>query len=301
MIDEVTGVRRIRMLYVQLHYRCNYTCQHCFHGELLSSPERYTRGEVRQLLEYFVQRYQLEEVTFLGGEPLLHPDIVAICADAKKFGLRTEICTNGHAGFHTTVKALVPYLDRLRVSLEGLSASNDRIRQRGSFASAMQTIQLARQLDLEVGVTMTVTAVNIDEVAPLARVLAQYGVQQLKLHHLRPIGNAAHHPELLVHDDTRYTRLRDAIEDAELGVEVIYDADLAPHAPTAACEQRPDRGNQIDRIELDPRGALTMSCKAVGCHAHAFEWNTARGTVVYRPHDDDELQRQIPDVNYQTA
>ncbi|WP_274031861.1 SAM-dependent methyltransferase [Streptomyces sp. MMBL 11-1] len=45
---------------------------------------------------------------------------------------------------------------------------------------------------------MTVTSRNIDEVLPLGRALAELGVQQLKLHHPRPVGNAADHPELLV-------------------------------------------------------------------------------------------------------
>nr|WP_234042481.1 hypothetical protein [Streptomyces marianii] len=35
MIGEVTGIRKIRMLYLQLLYRCNFTCLHCFHGKRL--------------------------------------------------------------------------------------------------------------------------------------------------------------------------------------------------------------------------------------------------------------------------
>ncbi|WP_158835318.1 hypothetical protein [Streptomyces sp. NRRL S-350] len=29
MIEEVTGIRRIRMLYLQRLYRCNFNCLHC--------------------------------------------------------------------------------------------------------------------------------------------------------------------------------------------------------------------------------------------------------------------------------
>lgn len=41
MIEEITGIRRIRMVYLQLLYRCNFECLHCFHGERLKHADAF--------------------------------------------------------------------------------------------------------------------------------------------------------------------------------------------------------------------------------------------------------------------
>jgi len=306
MIRGVTGISSIRMLYVQLMYRCNFSCQHCFHGELLKAKECYTAAEVESLLRYFRRHYGLEAVTFLGGEPLLYPDIVGVCRSANNLGLGVELCSNGHAGFIHRINQLAPYLARLRISLEGLEATNDRIRQQGSFASAIKTITAARLLGIALGATMTVTATNIGEVVPLARILEQHGVQEVKLHCLRPVGNAVEHPELFVLDARRYARLHEEIAAANLQIALRYDSDLSdsdlsPQSPSEACFTAGRVDGHVDRIEIDPRGALTMSCKAVGRHAHAFQWDKAEQTIDYQPHAGDELARHISDVVYRTT
>ncbi|WP_213450653.1 hypothetical protein [Rhizomonospora bruguierae] len=40
MLDQIAGITRVRMLYLQLLYKCNFSCKHCFHGELLSTSPR---------------------------------------------------------------------------------------------------------------------------------------------------------------------------------------------------------------------------------------------------------------------
>ena len=66
---------------------------------------------------------------------------------------------------------------------------------------------------------------------PLARTLRS-SVRELKLHQLRPVGNAAQHPDMLVTDPAAYTRLREQLRDTPLGIEVILDQDLSEnHTP----------------------------------------------------------------------
>lgn len=301
MIREVVGIKAVRMLYVQLMYRCNYSCRHCFHGELLAAQDRFRATEVRRLLEHFSSAYDLEAVTLLGGEPLLHEEIEQICCDAKELGLTVEICTNGNFGFRRRVAAIAPYTDKIRVSLEGLEATNDSIRKKGSFRSAIQLIDYAREQNLLVGVTMTVTSPSLPEVLPLARLLEQHGVKEIKLHSLRPVGHASSHAELFVADRRSYARLHEELQTERLGISVIYDADLSPEPHSQTCESSQERTDRLDRIEIDPRGALTMSCKAVGRHASAFRWDKERSCILYTPHAEDELTQQIPDVLYRSA
>jgi hypothetical protein len=57
----------------------------------------------------------------------------------------------------------------------------------------------------------------------------------------------------------------------------------------------------IPRIEADPRGALTMSCNAVGKDAHAFWYDKETGHIVHRPSATDEIVLAVPGVIYARA
>ncbi|MFF7096610.1 radical SAM protein [Streptomyces rubradiris] len=297
MIGEVIGNRKIRMLYLQLLYRCNFTCLHCFHGKRLQYSDAFTAGEAVSLLTLMRDEYGTEAVTLLGGEPFVHRELPQIVRHAKReLGQRVEICTNGYR-IERRLTEIAPHLDLLRVSLEGVGSTNDGIRKRGSYQSALSSLGLARDLGVPTGATMTVTAQNIGEILPLASILGQLGVRQLKLHHLRPVGNAASHPDLLVTDTTAYGRLREALAQTRLPLEVIVDEDLSEHGAPEVCAPSGGPG-EIDRIEADPRGALTMSCKAVGKDAHAFWYEKTANRIVHRPSATDEITIPVPDVVY---
>ncbi|MEH0404253.1 radical SAM protein [[Kitasatospora] papulosa] len=297
MISEVTGIRRIRMLYLQLLYRCNFECLHCFHGKRLQHADAFTADEAISLLTLMRDQYGTEAVTLLGGEPFVYRDLTQVVQYAKRdLGLRVEICTNGYR-IERRLTEIAPDLDLLRVSLEGIGSTNDHIRKFGSYRSALSALEIAQHLGVRTGATMTVTSRNIEEVLPLARVLRGYGVEQLKLHCLRPVGNAAAHPELLITDPEAYTRLRGQLDAADLEIEVIVDEDLSENGAPDTCP--PDGGPvEIERIEVDPRGALTMSCKAVGKDSHAFWYDKLADHIDHRPSPTDELTLAVPDVVY---
>lgn len=235
MIEEITGIKKIRMLYLQLLYRCNFTCLHCFHGKRLQYADAFTVDEAADLLTLMRDQYGTEAVPLLGGEPFVHRDLAQVVRHAKEeLGLRVEICTNGYR-IERRLTEIAPYLDLLRISLEGVGSTNDGIRKQGSYQSALEALRLARDLGVPTGATMTVTSRNIAEVLPLGRALADLGVRQLKLHHLRPVGNAADHPELLVTSPSAYCRLRDELASADLPMEVIVDEDLSVDGAPQVC------------------------------------------------------------------
>jgi len=297
VIGEVTGIRRIRMLYLQLLYRCNFECLHCFHGERLQHADAFTLDEAISLMVLMRDDYGTEAVTLLGGEPFVYKHLAEIVRYAKQeLSQQVEICTNGYR-IERRLRQIAPHVDLLRVSLEGIGSTNDHIRKEGSYQSALSALELARTLDVRTGATMTVTSRNIAEVLPLARTLQGVGVEQLKLHCLRPVGNAAAHPELLVTNTAAYARLREQLQSVELAIKVIVDEDLSEHGAPEV--RAPGSGpTEIERIEADPRGALTMSCKAVGKDSHAFWYDKHADRILHRPSTTDELALAVPDVLY---
>ena len=120
---------------------------------------------------------------------------------------------------------------------------------------------------------------------------------QLKLHCLRPVGYASSHPELFIADSAAYTRLREELRNAGLDIEITLDEDLSANGTPVLCPQV-GRPPEIERIEADPRGALTMSCKAVGKDSHAFWYDRIANCIIHRPSATDEFTLAVPDVVY---
>lgn len=61
----------------------------------------------------------IQKINFVGGEPLLHPDLPKLCEEAKNLGMVTSIVTNG--------SLLLPKLDRMAEHLDWVGVSVDSI------------------------------------------------------------------------------------------------------------------------------------------------------------------------------
>lgn len=143
MIWEVAGIRRIRMVYLQLLYRCNFECLHCFHGERLQHGGAFSPAEAINFLLLMREEYATEAVTFLGGEPFVYRHLPLVVHRAKRqLGLRVEICSNGYR-IERRLFEIAPDLDFLRISLEGIGVTNDRIRRSGSYEAALSALRFA--------------------------------------------------------------------------------------------------------------------------------------------------------------
>lgn len=128
--------------------RCNLTCQHCF---ISCSPKNDNFGflPLAQIQERLRESVKLgvKEYYFTGGEPFLHPDIVAILVETLQYGPAT-VLTNGTVLKDEWLARLRDaesdsiYSLEIRVSIDGFSpATNDPIRGEGTFARAMRGVE----------------------------------------------------------------------------------------------------------------------------------------------------------------
>ncbi len=99
---------------------CNIRCRRCYAcDEPLVKPSRQVLEEIDQACD----RRALDSLTFLGGEPTLHPELPAMIAHAKARGLTVQLLTNGVAllgdGGEALLDALVEAgLDRFLLHID---------------------------------------------------------------------------------------------------------------------------------------------------------------------------------------
>ncbi|WP_328421919.1 GTP 3',8-cyclase MoaA [Micromonospora sp. NBC_00389] len=117
--------RVARDLRVSLTDKCNLRCTYCMPAEglpWLAGPELLIDEEIVRLVRVAVERLDVTEVRFTGGEPLIRPgllDIVAAVA-ALEPRPRISLTTNG-IGLDRLAPALrTAGLDRVNVSLDTL-------------------------------------------------------------------------------------------------------------------------------------------------------------------------------------
>jgi len=118
--------------------KCTTRCEGCvFFERLRTSGPDLSRVEALGVVDELAGS-GLPVLIFVGGEPLLRPDLSELLKRAKRRGMYTVIFTNGAPITPDITRRLSPNLDVMIVSLDGFGHGHDTIRGRGSFASAWQ-------------------------------------------------------------------------------------------------------------------------------------------------------------------
>ncbi|TDB78191.1 radical SAM protein [Actinomadura sp. KC216] len=133
-----------RKALVQITERCNLHCAHCF----VSSTKEGTDISLDDFGEIVLPRLQaarVERITLTGGEPFVHPDLIAICRAVSGSGLPVGICTNATQTTDEQIAELAELGDvHVNVSLDGFRPGSHG-KFRGNTSSFGVTVETARK------------------------------------------------------------------------------------------------------------------------------------------------------------
>jgi MoaA/NifB/PqqE/SkfB family radical SAM enzyme len=174
---------------VNITNRCNLSCQHCFvfqdgNPNTALSPRRELSTEVMlEVLEALRDRHGITHMLWMGGEPLLRPELLR-----RGVGLfeRSHVTTNG----------TLPLIDLgpdvlYVVSLDGPEPVNDAIRGAGSFARVLGRLAgLPADFESAVQVQCTVTPSNQEHLAELVESLIDTRVEWMTFSFVVPYEGA---------------------------------------------------------------------------------------------------------------
>lgn len=171
LVSKLTNKPRPFFVQYSLLNACNAKCVYC------NCPEREDpRATVEQHLSVLAEfaRLGAVRIKFLGGEPLLHPDLGTLIAAAKKHGMRTAVVTNG---FLVPARMdLMKQLDEVVISIDGSEDAHDAQRGRGTWKKVMAAIEAAAAAKLDFFLSAVVTRDTMDQVDWLIATARRYGV-----------------------------------------------------------------------------------------------------------------------------
>lgn len=145
-----------------------------------------TPAHVEATLAHWIPR-GVRAVHFTGGEPTLHPDLLAVLQRCNALGLRTGLGTNGWRLSEPAYAArIAPLLDEVIVSLHGPNAEvHDALTQRaGSFDRAVRALgHLSRP-----GVNVVVTPASLPSLVATVQLAVERGAAFILVSAVSPEG-----------------------------------------------------------------------------------------------------------------
>lgn len=181
---------------------CNVACAHCSFFEGVEEKGRtvLTLAQARQLI-HDAQELGVSVLNFVGGEPLLRPDLPEIIAAVDKDLSTTVLFTNGWLLKEKALELRQAGLDGVYVSLDSSTPeTHDTLRgQKGLFERALLGIHQAKAVGLSVGISCclspeTAAAGEFERMMELSKRL---GVHEVIVFDAMPSGRYAHRKDLI--------------------------------------------------------------------------------------------------------
>jgi MoaA/NifB/PqqE/SkfB family radical SAM enzyme len=282
-------------LYIDPTYRCNLNCITC------KSPQVAVRFKGEPVMTGADHRRVIEEfaalggrrVSVYGGEPLLMNETFEIVDEARRLGLKAEVCTNGLLlDAERSARLIKSGLGHLTVSIDGVGDVYESIRGKGSFARLERGIRAFQEVNhsegrnqVPVSFTVTVSRNNVEHLAPVLDFASSVKVDKVgygAATQVRPETAAATAVELDAPVRTEWNHwdlpseiliagsqlgaLRDQIpllekKASELKIELAIDPALATPQPTLPeASFRLTKKCQVaeEDVYVNPNGGLTM-------------------------------------------
>ena len=170
---------------LQILYDCNFRCGICnFWQAQYRDAARLTLGQVEQISAKLAE-IGPQIVSIGGGEPLLHPDIVAIVSALGRHHFPVMICNGWYVTPELARRLWQAGIYEVSISVDYADAERHD-RQRGASGAYQRAIEALRVLQRErvhpkqrVHMISVILEDNLDEIEPLLRICRGLGITYL--------------------------------------------------------------------------------------------------------------------------
>ncbi len=178
-----SSINHLSRVYLEPTNTCNLSCRTCMRNVWDETPG-FMSNEIFQKVLSGIKAFKPVPSVFFGGfgEPLAHPEIIPMIAQAKALGGEVELITNGTALTREISTQLVNAgLDRIWFSLDGARPESYMdIRLGASLPYVIEQINILRsicaRLDSakpEIGIAFVAMQRNIKELPDLLRLAVE--------------------------------------------------------------------------------------------------------------------------------
>lgn len=180
----MTGARQYLTASIAITNRCTLRCRHCFvfRDENPNDPSReMDLPTVLRKTAELKERHGIQTMLWMGGEPLLRPDVLR---EGTKLFPKNIVTTNATLDLIELPRCI--YV----VSIDGPPELNDSIRGKGAFDKAMKTLsRVPRDFGPTVMCQCVVTKLNEDSLEEMVELMRQTCVEGMTFSFYVPTRN----------------------------------------------------------------------------------------------------------------
>jgi radical SAM protein with 4Fe4S-binding SPASM domain len=196
--DDATKPKPVYVVW-EITMKCDQPCQHCGSRAGPARSNELSTDESFEIAESLA-RLGTREVTLIGGEAYLRPDVYDLVRKLAGLGIRVTMQTGGRAFTPERARAFKDAgLSGLGVSIDGPARVHDRLRGNlGSYTAAVAALDNARAVGLQLSANSQINRLNWTMLREVAATLRARGVEAWQVQLTGPMGRAADHPEWIL-------------------------------------------------------------------------------------------------------
>lgn len=167
---------------------CDMSCQHCALDSSYPLPDELGTDEAKRVIDQ-LQEAGLKQLLFVGGEPLVRPDLLELARYASQF-FTVAINTNAFSlDWTMAVELKEAGVSQVRISIDGADArTHDFLRREGSFTRAIEAVKYCVQMGFEVGIQATISQINFTQLSQMVDMARGLKVRVFEASEFFPVG-----------------------------------------------------------------------------------------------------------------
>lgn len=174
---------------LDLSWKCNLSCRHCYLGDTTLIEEALTLSEWQNIIDQ-LHTLNVPKITFLGGEPLLARHLFDLASYAFSKGFKLFTTTNGTlVSTSLAGKLRKSGFNEIDVSIDGSSAeSHEFLRGNQTFNPALRGIRYLIDAGIAVKTATVLNKKNHAEIYDILKLGKQLGIEHMYFNPLLPGG-----------------------------------------------------------------------------------------------------------------
>jgi MoaA/NifB/PqqE/SkfB family radical SAM enzyme len=272
-------------IFLYVTERCQLRCGHCYMGDRLERGLTLDFAVACRILAN-CRKLGADYITFLGGEPTLHPELPQMIDHAHELGFRQVMIDSNGLSLARIQRIAPEKLYYVTISLDGATAeTHDRVRGAGTFQKTQRTIEGLVADGYNVRINSTIFRFNLHEAPKVIEYAERVGVKLVNFHSFSEEGYGSDKPDWAL-SRLQWIDFCDWIDTIrqECSISVWYP-------PTWARVEKMNQyvkegfqgclGCSLDRLSIFPDGRCYV-CSVLFDHAIHFAIMTDEGLVLNR-------------------
>lgn len=174
--------KQFHNIFLYVTERCQLRCGHCYMGDRLERGLKLSLEKAKQIIVN-CRKLGAEYITFLGGEPTLHPDLPEMIDFANELGFKQVMIDSNGLLIHRIKKIPPKQLYYITVSLDGATEeSHDKVRGEGNFKKTVSAIKELVASGYRVRINCTIFQFNVKEAPILLKLADDIGISLVNFH-----------------------------------------------------------------------------------------------------------------------